>query len=296
MVNNLALLGAPVDCTGRPGGTERAPTVLRQLGLRESVKARFDLNDLPVRIEGEARDPESGVKGAASVAAMTAIVRQSIASALLTGYQPLLIGGCCSIVMGAVAGARDRLGRVGLVYIDGHLDLYDGQTSPSGECADMPLAFMIGRGPHFLDGPMGVRQPIAEADVSLIGYRDRYLAEPAGSILPEDLGKDFHHYDVNNLRAVGFSAIGGEVLSRQTAGANRYWLHLDWDVLDENSLPSADYLMPNGFNWSELIQLVRPLVKSPLMIGMSTACYNPDNDRDGSDGRRIIDAMGQLFQ
>jgi arginase len=295
MLKNLALLGAPIDCTGRPGGTERAPSVLRRLGLLESVKARFDLSDLPVRIEGDTRDPDTGVKGSASVAAMTRIVREAVSSALLKGYRPLLIGGCCSMVMGAVAGARDELGRIGLVYVDGHMDLYDGQTSPSGECADMPLAFVLGRGPNFLDEPMGVRQPIAEADVSLIGYRDRYLCESAGSILPEDLGKDFHHRDVKSLRTTGLGAIAGEVLARQAAGAGRFWLHLDWDVLDEESLPSADYLMPNGLSWNELIQLVEPLAKSSLMIGMSTACYNPDNDRSGADGRRIVDTLGRIF-
>ncbi|MGH6933745.1 MAG: arginase family protein, partial [Dongiaceae bacterium] len=280
---------------GRPGGTERAPWILRQLGLRAAVQPRQDLNDLAVRIDGEERDPESGVKGAPSVAAMTREVRRVIEHIVRAGDRPLIVGGCCSCVMGAVAGVRDAMGRSGLVYVDGHLDLYDGNTSPTGECADMPLAFMLGRGPALLDEPMGARQPIEVGDVSLLGYRDRHLAEPAGSLLPEDLGPDFHHRDVDAIRAIGMEAAAEEAVARQGDRAGRFWLHLDWDVLDRATLPSADYLMPNGLSWDELISLVRPLVRSPRMIGMSLACYNPDNDPDLTDGRRVVDAMAQFF-
>ena len=58
------------------------------------------------------------------------------------------MGGCCSLLPGALAGARRVDGRVGLVYLDGHLDLYDGVTSPTGEAADMPISVVLGRGPQ----------------------------------------------------------------------------------------------------------------------------------------------------
>ena len=36
---------------------------------------------------------------------------------------------------------------MGLAYLDGHLDLYDGQTSTTGEPADMPISVLTGNGP-----------------------------------------------------------------------------------------------------------------------------------------------------
>ena len=39
------------------------------------------------------------------------------------------------------------VGDLGLVYVDGHLDFYDGVTSPTGEAADMPIAVLLGDGP-----------------------------------------------------------------------------------------------------------------------------------------------------
>jgi arginase len=47
--------------------------------------------------------------------------------------------GGCSLLPG-LAGARRTYGRVGPAYLDGHLDLYDGVTSPTGEAADMPIS------------------------------------------------------------------------------------------------------------------------------------------------------------
>ena len=48
--------------------------------------------------------------------------------------------------MGAAPAARDVLGRIGLAYIDGHVDIYDHRTSPTGEAADMPVAALLGLG------------------------------------------------------------------------------------------------------------------------------------------------------
>lgn len=294
-LSNLAVLGIPIDCTGNPGMCDRAPTVLRRLGLIEALGGATDLNDLGVRIDDRTRDPASGVKGAAEVIDTTRRVRQAVDGILRAGQRPVLIGGCCSYVMGVAAAARDLLGRIGMVYVDGHMDLYDGRTSPGGECADMPLAFLVGRGPDILDEMLGPGGQVAAADVSLIAYRDAYMAAPQGSILPEDLGPGLHARDVDAVRRLGFAATAAEVLERQAAGAGHYWLHLDWDVLDERALPSSDYLMPNGLEWDELVALVRPLVHSPRMIGLSTACYNPDNDPDMADGRRIVAALEQIF-
>lgn len=294
-LSNLALLGVPIDCTGQAGMCDRAPTVLRRLGLAEAIGPAVDLNDLSVRIDDPTRDPASGVKGAAQVVDTNRHVRNAVDRILRAGQRPVLIGGCCSYVMGAAAAARSLFGRIGMVYVDGHMDLYDGHTSPGGECADMPLAFLVGRGPDILGDVIGKDGPIAVADLSLVGYRDAYLSAPQGSILPADLGPGLQDLDVDMVRRGGYAETAAAVLARQSEGAGHYWLHLDWDVLDESAMPSSDYLMPNGLHWDDLVALVRPLVQSPRMIGLSTACYNPDNDPGHADGRRIVDAMQRIF-
>src|SRR5207342_3908915 len=89
-----------------------------------------------------------GIVGSPDVLSVTTELRRAVAASIGRGERPFLAGGCCAELPGALAGARDALGRVGLAYLDGHLDLYDGTTSPTGEAADMPVAVALGRGPQ----------------------------------------------------------------------------------------------------------------------------------------------------
>jgi arginase len=291
---NLTLIGAPTECTGRPGGLGRSPTVLRDLGIVEAIEASTDLNDLPIRIDTPERDLVSGVIGAASVERAIQRTRDAVEHVLKRGSRPLILGGCCTYVVGAMAAATHVHGRCGLIYVDGHLDLYDGRTSPTGECADMPMAAMLGKAGDLFTRAMGLEQAVSPADVALLAYRDYSTARTEGSLLPEDFAPQLLHHDVEAIRRAGPERIAQDVLRQQDDGAWRYWLHLDWDVLDPTEFPAVDYLMPGGLSWGELEALVRPLIASERLIGVSTACYNPDRDPGLSGGRKIVDFLRRV--
>jgi arginase family enzyme len=50
--------------------------------------------------------------------------------------------------------------------------------------------------------------------------------------------------------------------------------------------------MPGGLTLAELADLLRPLVRSPSLAGISVGCYNPDKDPEGRNG----DALADLFR
>jgi arginase len=82
-------------------------------------------------------------------------------------------------------------------------------------------------------------------------------------------------------------------VGRATAdAAGPCWVHLDVDVLDEAAFPATDYLMPGGLQLAELGDLLRPLLASPSLAGISIGCYNPDKDPGGANG----DALTGLFR
>jgi arginase len=146
------VVGVPIDSLGKPGGTELAPAALREAGIVEVLGAR-DAGDLDVRIVGTERDPESGIVGYPTVVATCEGVRDGIAELLRDGAFPVVLGGCCTLVPGVAAALRTVDRRpAGLAYLDGHLDLYDGRTSPTGEAADLPLAIVAGHGDPALVG------------------------------------------------------------------------------------------------------------------------------------------------
>jgi arginase len=282
-------IGVPFDSVGRGGGTETAPSALRDLGLPEALGAR-DEGDLAVRIRGDERDPTTGLLASEDVLTSTAAIRAAVAAAIEASERPFLLGGCCAELPGALAGARDALGApLGLAHVDGHLDLYDGQTSTTGEAADMPISVVLGLGPAaWVDAAGG-----AAADperTALVGFRDRAESIADGMRRPEDLPHPPLLYGAEGLRGRGVAAAAEEVAELLAAGP--FWLHLDVDVLDQDVFPATDYLQPGGLDWEELAELLGPLADAGRLVGASLACYNPDKDPDLEYGRRLVTALG----
>ena len=287
----FTFMGVPIDSVGRSGGTEHSPAKLRALGLAEVCGA--DAGDLDVRIRGEERDAETGIVGSADVLATTISIREATAATLASGEHPFLVGGCCSELPGALAGARDVLGRVGVAYIDGHLDLYDGETSPTGEAADMPLSVVLGWGPAAWVEACGGASARPE-DIVPIGYRDPDEL-PTLTRLSARLGGGFQHVSKEDVQAEGAGTVGERVAADLAAKAGRFWLHLDVDVLGEDAFPATDYLMPDGLDMDEVVSLMRPFGASSALAGVSIGCYNPEKDPGDACGRALVAAFASAL-
>jgi arginase len=282
-------IGVPFDSVGRAGGAETAPSALRDLGLPQALGARNE-GDLAVRIRGEERDPVTGLVASDDVLESSAMIRRAVAATIEAGERPFLLGGCCAELPGALAGARDALGApLGLAHLDGHLDLYDGATSTTGEAADMPISVVLGLGPAAWVEAAGGAAAVPER-TALVGFRDRAESIADGMRQPEDLPHPPLLYGAAELRAQGVSAAAGELAER--LGTGPFWLHLDVDVLDEAVFPATDYLQPDGLDWEELAALLGPLAASDALVGASLACYNPDKDQGLKYGRRLVTALG----
>jgi arginase len=285
-------LGVPIDSVGRSGGTEHAPAVFRSHTRDDDPWARDDRGDLDVRIRGDLRDPASGVIAIDDVLAMSHAVEEAVASLHIADQPVLVMGGCCSFVPAALAGAQRSMGDVGLVYVDGHLDLYDGETSPTGEAADMPISVVPGRGPAAWVSAVG---DITDAErVWLVGPRDLEEALPYGHPHPDEIA-GLTYIDATAIRGRGASTVGASVAGSAATGAG-FWTHLDVDVLDQGVFPATDYLMDGGLELSELVELLRPLLTSPRCVGMSVGCYNPDKDPAGESGAALADALRSSMQ
>lgn len=297
MPRPIVTTGVPIDCINAvaadsaPFGTELSPAALRAAGLPAAVGAA-DAGDLAVRLVGRDRDPATGVLGWPSVLATTQAIRDLVRDQVAAGQVPFLLGGCCTLLPGALSGARDALGRIGLGYLDGHLDLYDGQTSETGEPADMPISVITGHGPAAwsaaIDAPL-----LNRSGLVLLGPRDRAEAADYGSVMPEEAGLDAE-LSPARLRDRGLAEAGAAARDQLSAAGGRYWVHLDVDVLDELAFPATDYLMPGGLTVAELGELLGPLLASPALAGVSLACYNPQKDADGSGAAVLLELLREL--
>ncbi len=238
--------------------------------------------------------PSTGVIGFGQIAETSSKIRSAVGAVLERGERPLVVGGDCTILIGTLAAARGRLGRTGLAFLDGHVDYFGGQTSPSGEAADMDLAFVSGYGPQGLSDLAG-RPPIVwPGDVVVMGLRAN---------LDEDTRREVALVD-ERTQLVEASAInrgdparlGRYVAQRLEAQAGRFWVHFDVDVFDEEEMAAVTYPQPDGLSWEQVEILLRPLVSAPALVGLSIADYVPDKDSDGVHARRLTDLVTRLVR
>jgi arginase len=288
-------MGVPIDSMGSPDGgppfgTEMAPAELRARGIVGRLGAA-DHGDTAVRVTGSRRDPVSGIVGWPSVGSMIAGVRTAAGQIVSGGERPFLLGGCCALVMGAVAGAKDQLGSVGLVSVDGHLDLYDNQTSPTGEAADMPTAALLGIGWPGLLSELGSGPVLTGSQIALLGARDSDEARDVGD-MPERLG----------ITVTGGAACAAApartadaIIGAFAAAGLPYWLHLDVDVLSQDVFGATDYLMPDGLDLVQLTGLLSRFGEDDGLIGFSVGCYNPSKDPGGRCGDELADVLVSAF-
>ncbi len=176
-------------------------------------------------------------------------------------------------------------GATAIAYLDGHLDLYDGVTSPTGEAADMPMSVVLGRGPAAW---RDAAAPAGDArHAAILGYRDLDEALAYGHPHP-DAVVGLLHVDAEGVRADA-RGVAASVAGRFTDDPGRFWVHLDVDVLDEAVFPATDYLMPGGLDLPQLAALLRPLLSSPALVGVSVGCYNPDKDPGDACGGSLVE-------
>lgn len=289
-MRTIGLLGVPANSAGRRDGVARGPAALREAGLLDTLRAHTDLRDYGDVVLPEPspeRDEATRVIDPRGLVAVVSGVREAIATILRDGHFPLVIGGDCPLLLGCLAAANDR-DRVGLLFVDGHEDAYLPAQSPTGEAADMELAFALGMtGVSWPE--MAEMLPIVDvADVRILGARD------AGT-----------------LRAEGVASLGdraalvsGDALAADPASATAtaskslvdpWWFHLDLDVLSTEALPAIDYPQPGGLGWDEL-SLVAETALGEDPSGWDITIYNPDLDPKRTHARRIVRFIGSVIE
>ena len=288
------VVGVPIDSYGTPGGTELAPATLRELGIVEALGAR-DAGDLGVQIRGTERDAASGMLAYDAVVEASRGIRDGLAPLLQDDPFLVVLGGCCTLVPGVAAALRlAHSGPLGLAYIDGHMDTYDPQSSPTGEAADMPVAIVAGIGDRALVELGTVSPLVAPRHIALLAHRDEDEVRTLGGLLPDELGAGITRDAAAVQRDPG--GIGGAVARELRAQAGRYWLSIDVDALSAVSFGATPAQQEGGLSVEELISLARPLAIDPACVGLDLVCYDVDlDDAERSCGTRLVEVVRQIL-
>lgn len=275
------IIEAPLCVESNWSGIDMAPQAMLRAGLAKTPAGR-DTVSLPPADWRPERSTD-GVLNPLQVREYTLNLADTVHEAMRSGRVPIVLGGDCTILLGCLLGMR-RTRSARLFFLDGHMDFYAPEQSPTGETADMELGLAVGRGPEVLT-EYGLGGPlVSENDTAVFGFRDEAIVEAIGG--PNVRDSAMHCASLSDIRLGGFSnAVCGALAF--LGESDPFWLHVDLDVLNPWEMPAVDYPMADGLRWGELYGVIRRCAATERLAGLDVTIFNPTFDWDGSVAQTI---------
>lgn len=253
----LAVLGVPAHRTSiSRTGAHATPSAIREaLGRYSTYAHGIDLASVPARDAGDVVEPDGS--------AGEARVRDAVAA---LGAPDLLValGGDNSITYSVMRGlfAAD-LGSAGLITLDAHHDLRDGESNGS------PVRRLIEAG---LDGRRVVQVGIAD-----------FANSPEYAARARDLGITVIARGA--LRHRPMADVMEEALELAGSGSSGVFVDLDVDVCDRSVVPACPAAAPGGISADDLRQAAFAAGRDPRVRAIDVT--EIDATADAADGRTV---------
>jgi arginase len=204
-----------------------------------------------------------------------------VQASLRDGATAAVIGGECTLIAGALAGALSAEPELSLVYFDAHGDFNTLATTPSHFVGGMCLAHVCGRQLGPLLWP-GVRA-FPESQVYLVGARDLDPGERA-------------NLERSKVRRFAFGAAGSEAAALVAAlRRKRLFVHLDLDVVDPSEMPAVNFPSPGGVTFDARAATLGEIARGSTIVGLELCAYDPRQDPGRELPGRIATAVAPLL-
>lgn len=266
-MKKIVVIGAAGGYGAQDKACQDAPDVIRSFDFLDQLEE----SGIPyhwegiLRLDGEKREPLSAVSELCSKLA------EKTGRAVAKGDFPIVIGGDHSCAIGTWSGVKSVMnGRLGLIWIDAHMDSNTFETSPSRAIHGMPLACLLGHGDERLTHVATPYPKLLPRDVCLIGVRSY---EEGEARLLKELGVRIYFMD--EIRKRGASEVLGEALSIVAGETAGFGISIDLDALDPAEEPGVGSPVPGGLLKDELAAALEYLRPNPKFVAMEIVEYNP---------------------
>lgn len=287
--NKIALIGAPVSAGACGLGPERAPRALREAGLiTRLTEAGFEVTDMgDIPTHGFVADEQSPrARNLRGVVNANLALRPHVEVAVKSGALPLILGGDCTIALGALAGVRRYFPHVCLMYCDGDADLNTPATTPSGFLEGMVVAHITGRGAPELVRITSDTPLVREPDIALFGTarldpgEEQFLS-----------GSPMNRYSAEDVRRKGAAAVAQQAIERIQTGKKQLVLHFDVDVISRDEFPATNFGDAHGLTVEETRTALEVFCRRDELAAFLVTEYVPEKDPDGAAARKLIDLL-----
>ena len=289
-VRNIAVIGAACGYGAQIHGCQDGPDVLQSFGFLEQlheagIKYRWD--GILHLARDQYRTPLS------SVSVFCEDLAFKVNRTVSRGDFPIILGGDHSCAIGTWSGVKKSMpehGKLGLIWIDAHMDSHTCDTTPSNAIHGMPLACLLGHGDERLTRIASASPKIHPENICLVGTRSYEEGE----------AKLLHHlgvriFSMEEIMRRGMEAVWNEALAIVQNNTTGFGISLDLDVLEPSEESGVGSPEPGGGLKNIMVEMLRTLKSNPNFLAMEIVEYNPYLDTNFATANAVSELVAAII-
>ena len=283
MNRRIDLVAVPSALGAPDPGVAAGPAAIRRAGLLAALHRAGRDADWVKELTPPAIDDRWD-----ALAQLCGNLATAVAASCKRDHFPLVVGGDHAIAAGVWRGVVDAVGgRIGLLWLDAHLDAHTCDDSPSGNPHGMPLALLLGVGDARIASAC-----LSPRHVCVIGARNWEAAEYARLTR---LGVRI--FDDAEITQRGLTTVMRDALSRVRAGTAGFGISCDLDVFDPADAPGVNSPAAGGKPVQDWLAALHGLAARPDCLALEIVeCDSArDGDGDGHTARLVVQLAAGLF-
>ncbi len=186
----------------------------------------------------------------------------------------LVVGGDHSCALGTWSGilnTLDKSKKLGLIWLDAHLDAHTFSTSPSGNIHGMPVAALLGCADKKLARFYPTHHTINAENLKMIGIRSYEEKE-------YQLLKQQHVHITFADKISNLTQLLSSTVSQLSQRCELIGISIDLDVVDPKDAPGVETPVDEGIRADELIKAISAVRNNRKICALEISEFNPEND------------------